>query len=376
MQRLRDMHGVPNDLRLVSRNGMHWRSAAETNVANFLWFRGITPLYPRKYPPSYKGFGGGSWGEYDLAFVATTGHLSGKTIDVEVWGGYYAGGEARVQAYAATKAAKQMFNKDNACFVEMTVKECYSDEAITNKLAPFIGRCEAKTQDTTEPPPESCLSSIQDVALAKCADICTQLGVDVLPGVDWLERRGQFRSRAREPWEPKGLQRDIRIAGGIRKIRSRLGQQDIHSRAPKWSKDTVISEIQVLYKKHGVSPRQLSKQLVKEKRHAPELSTLQRQCHTLVQAARRYFGTVEEANRIAGIDTSQEGRWSKEKILHAFAEIHQAHGAFPSEAAYQLRKNGRSTEAKACSTVHSAAIRHFGSYMLAKQAAVEAGITS
>ena len=118
-------------------------------------------------------------------------------------------------------------------------------------------------------------------------------------------------------------------------------------KSKKWSKAKIIEKIQELYKKGD----DLSHEKIKSNNSA------------LVSAARRHFGSWENAIQSAGVDYNKirrEERWSKEKILGKIRQIHLA---------------GKDLSAKYShdnySSLHWAAGKYFGSW---GNAITEAGL--
>lgn len=207
---LRKQYGVPNDLRLIARNGITFRSAAEAAVANFLIVRGIDVLLGKSYPKE----SGRQW-TYDLHFKNSDGNL----MDVEVWGGEYSGGQERIDNYEQNKAGKLEFNKNNPNFVHLHVDNCWKDDFLTEFFRPYIGDPEVQILDKIGELVPAVLLATADSTIQECKKLCERLKVEEIPCRQWFLRTGKFADRKVEDWECGHLAYDIPKLGGWNKVR-------------------------------------------------------------------------------------------------------------------------------------------------------------
>lgn len=140
-------------------------------------------------------------------------------MDVEIFGGFYAGGKERELEYARTKESKITFNKDNPRFIQMSVEDCYNDAKLQSILEPFIGTPEVSLRNSYDHLVDTSQLSLMDRALKQCRIVCDNLGTPELPSSNWFTRTGSHKDRAMFEWEVKGLHRDMSKLGGLKKIR-------------------------------------------------------------------------------------------------------------------------------------------------------------
>ena len=130
-------------MRYVARDGSAWKSYAEVAFANFLFARGVQYDKGKRYDSAYEELSGRNSGYYDFHFVGVSDQFAGMMLDVEIWGGTLAGGPARQEAYAETRRWKEQFNQNNSLFVGLEFKECYEEEVLEARLAPYLGKVTA-----------------------------------------------------------------------------------------------------------------------------------------------------------------------------------------------------------------------------------------
>lgn len=211
---LRKQYGVPNDLRLIARNGITFRSGAEAAVANFLIVRGFDVQLGQKYPKEC----GRQW-VYDLHFKGCVGAYVESCMDVEIFGGFFAGGQERVDAYEQSKAGKMEFNKNNPNFIHLDADKCWKDEFLTEFFRPYIGDPEVKVFDKIGELVPASMLAVADSTIQECEKLCDHLKVEEIPCRQWFLRTGKFADRKVEDWECAHLANDITKLGGWNKVR-------------------------------------------------------------------------------------------------------------------------------------------------------------
>lgn len=216
---LKVKYNCPDDERRISRDGKSWLSAAEAGACNFLISRGIVVTHGRTYPKEYAKITGKAYGVYDMHFKATVGKYAGDWMDVEIFGGYYAGGEERAIDYEKTKQFKIDFNKNNPRFIQLTVEDCYKDSKLQTILEPFIGTPPVTLKTSYDHMVNTCQLSLLDRTLKNCFVMCEKLGLAELPTSGWFEQTGRYINREIFDWEVKGIHADICKLGGLPKMR-------------------------------------------------------------------------------------------------------------------------------------------------------------
>ena len=215
------------DMRMVDMLGYKWRSMPEACCANFLLAQGIVVQPGKAYPDSFKDFCG-HHGIYDMHIDVLTEEFSGRMLQIEIWGGMTIT-EERAKKYAATRAAKTAFHKDDPLFLGIEYLDCYSDTKLAAIMKPFIGALPIVEKPgglglCKVSPTRWCL--VEEV-LKKCRAVCDNIPGGVLPPQDWFRRKQNYQTREVHDWEPENwnalmwpLQRV-----GYRNVRKLLAQE-------------------------------------------------------------------------------------------------------------------------------------------------------
>jgi hypothetical protein len=86
-EKLNEKFNIEYCPKFTSRNGLKFKSLAETCLANFLYSRGIEIKVGEKYPENYNILSGQKYGVYNIHFKGKINQYKDKWIDCEVWGG-------------------------------------------------------------------------------------------------------------------------------------------------------------------------------------------------------------------------------------------------------------------------------------------------
>ncbi|CAL8461423.1 g954 [Coccomyxa elongata] len=105
-------------------------------LSNFFYGRGFDVHNGSRYPPEYAAFSGRSSGRYDMHIIASEAPNRGKRLLIEIWGG---GQTCNREEYEKTRKLKEAFHAGNTLFVGIDFMDCYSEDVLKARFAPFIG---------------------------------------------------------------------------------------------------------------------------------------------------------------------------------------------------------------------------------------------
>lgn len=293
---LRDALGsFQNSTFVESRSGQRWLSHAEASLSNFLYARGIFHEKGRRYPEEYEKLSGRKSGFYDLHFHTP----AGKEIDVEIWGDKpHPLAEKR---YAETRALKEQFNVGRATFLGIHHLDCYSDEKLTDILAPHIGRVTPRFFTKAHDPfIESSHWSNVDELLETCKQIAALQPDGILPTEEWLRKRGKFAGRPGPAYNTVSVYIKTWL-GGIRQARALLGQNE--SNTVKWNRESALLELKKWFDRYPKSPGAIDAD-IRRKGLAFDRDELKRG-KNIVAAVEKHFGTLNDALLELGIRPSR-----------------------------------------------------------------------
>lgn len=290
-----------HDPKFWSRNGMYWRSLAETNMANFLYSRDVAfkqgERYPREFEEKY-----GVKGVYDMHFQA----VDGRWIDVEIWGDN-PGGRSK-DRYACQRTRKEEFNKDRP-FLGIWFKDCYDEERLGKILCTYIRSSQVvNVHSEADRKIKAVNWSRMEEVMHNCRIIISIKGY--LPPEDWLRKRGKFANRPVEDWEVDlpfnmgSLTVHIKTVGGMRLVRDLLG--DTHTSTIKWDRTKALEELKDIYSTYGVQPYALKVRLEQER--GKDQNLVNRITRVLSACMKHFQGGYREACSLAGIVLRQAAR--------------------------------------------------------------------
>lgn len=301
-----EVGGFTTSAFVESRNGLRWRSHAEASLSNFLHARGVPHARGRRYPEDYERVTGRSYGMYDLHFES-----AGRAFDVEVWGDNPGGHGA--EAYQVKRGGKEAFNADNPGFIGLNHTDCYSDDRLTELLAPFIGFIEPFQFDK---PRDEIIQSTHwsnvDELLIHCADLASKQPDGKFPSEDWLRKRGKCAERPGAAYNTLSVYIKLWI-GGIRPLRELLDQPE-HS-TTRWTKEGVIAAYGQFWNVHGHTPGQVR---ALAQRHGVKFEpAVLKEAGRLVSAVNKYAGGAPAVHEALGIPVSRSAalhrRWTARK---------------------------------------------------------------
>lgn len=336
-----------------SRAGIRWRSHPEASLSNFLFARGIEHRRGERYPSEYSELTGRAYGFYDVHFQGIDGE-----VDVEIWGDKPNGHDAG--AYAEKRLGKETFNADNPRFLGIAFQDCFSDDALSVILEPFIGRVSA--HQFTRPHDrviESSHWSNSDELLEFCRHLASQMPDGAFPTEEWLRKRGKFSDRDGPAYNTVSVYIK-RWIGGVRQLRALLGQSDVSTL--QWDRASTLSRWQAFWEKHGVTPNQVRH--TTRRGSSPFSKDVVLQANNLSIAVVRYLGGADAANKELGIEPTRERKWPREKLLQAYRDIVSTWSATPSQVLSDYRAGKTdltADEAKWIGQVKDASSRNGGS---------------
>lgn len=191
--------GAYHHTRLTCRQGLKWDSYPETMLSNFFYGRGFDVHNGSRYPPEYAAFSGRSSGRYDMHIIASEAPNRGKRLLIEIWGG---GQTCNREEYEKTRKLKEAFHAGNTLFVGIDFMDCYSEDVLKARFAPFIG-LPGVVRVAREA--DRCVPSIHwtmaDEVVDKCRTICDNMDDKRLPALAWFTKAGRFKGRDVFPWE-------------------------------------------------------------------------------------------------------------------------------------------------------------------------------
>ena len=286
--------------RRQSRDGQYWDSQAEVCCVDFLWGRGLDITKGKLYPATYAVQSGKAYGRYDIHFS-----LHDLEYDIEIWGADRRSAREGTR-YADTKRAKQLFNKDNKCFIGIGYEQCYKDTTLEKVFEPYIGILPiiryARELDKQFTP---AAWSLADDVLKKCKFICEHMEDKCLPCDGWFKKNGKYKDRTIANWETDLTyslatlaDQMIRI-GGFIKIRVLLGQNDNNRRQPGFTKSTTLQNLKKFYNDHESSPsavRARLEKLMKKRELTTDEKVLKSLSNKLHSATLKHFKSTKDAH--------------------------------------------------------------------------------
>lgn len=382
MKTIKELYQIPDRLRLFDKQGSIWASFPESALSNYLLSKGVKAKKGERYPAAYAEMSGMAYGVYDMHFVATAGPLTGRQLNIEIFGDNPGGRSA--EEYAKVRMYKEAFNKDDECFVVIEHRDCYKQTKLDAILSQHIAPVQSLIDDNT------CVSALFDAPLLSLADevlarlkkVCEYTPGGLLPSTGWFRRTDCHSDRTIEEWEPAtwlGLIDNVNDCGGITKFRKALGQDDSHLRLYQLNKADTIQGLKEFYNKHNKTPVTYQ---AKDKRalSADEKVDWARALE-LTSCMNRHFATPREACKAAGIPMVRRNVYgSAEAVMEDLIQYYKDHGGkSPKSIEKKLRKiqsDNRTLEQKELLrdsyALQSNSRKYFESFQWAWKAAVAA----
>ena len=378
IKKIKETYNITDRLRLFDKQGSIWNSFPEAALSNYLLSKGIKAKKGERYPVGYSESSEKAYGIYDMHFIASAGFLSGRKLNIEIWGGNPGGrGE---EDYAKVRAAKEAFSRNDSCFIGVEHRDCYSIiklERIFNiHIAPMNSLIEGSSSFFDAP-----LMSLADEVLVRLKKVCERMSDGLLPSRGWFLREEKFKDREIGDWEAStwaGLVDNISDCGGIMKFRAALGQTDEHLRKHQISKDDTISGLTKFFNEYKQTP-QAFRCHKKRGLSADEEQTWDRSLE-LSSGISRHFSSTFEACQAAGVPMFRHNVYkTAEEVMKDLIMFYKDHGGrSPRSIEKELRKKPDKTEEEKDMVTHSYrlqtnAARFFESYGDAWQTAIAAG---
>jgi len=320
---LREAVGDFSESKFVkSRNGLRWLSHAEASLSNFLYARGIEHKKGERYPNEIVNFSDAKSAFYDV-------HLKtkdGRWVDVEVWGDIPLGHAP--EKYARRRKAKEAFNQANPRFIGIHHEACYSDIELARILKPFIGTVKPFQFDKpTDQVIPSTHWSNADELLTYCKQLASEMPEGTFPTEEWLRKRGKHSSRTGPAYNTLAVYIKQWL-GGVRNLRSLLGQEDANTR--QWDAQSSLAAYKVFVQLHGMTPGQALDQWHR-KSNPSVTEDIANEASRIATATSKYVGTMSEVHKRIGIAPTRL-KWDAKTALEAYKKFFDAHGITPSQA--------------------------------------------
>jgi hypothetical protein len=284
-----------SSLFVEARNGMRWRSHAEASLSNFLYARGIAHHRGSRYPEGYKEETGRAYGIYDMHIEGLRG-----SVDVEVWGDKPNGSDA--ENYRLKREGKERFNAGNEQFLGVHFADCYSDERLTDILAPHIGVIVPFCFDRpTDRIIQSTHWSNTDELLEYCRAFAADQPNGEFPTEEWLRKRGKWADRPGPAYNTLSVYIKTWI-GGIRQLRELLGQAGVSN--VKWDRETVLRHWKVFRERHEMTPNAMRARHARGQGQFP--IDVVREAGALAIAASKYVGGSAAADEATGFKPNRK----------------------------------------------------------------------
>ena len=244
--------GTHHRVRLFCRNKMLWNSYPETACSNFFWSRGITVFKGSNYPEGYTEMSGRDHGIFDMEIIATIGELKGQRIYIEIWGESPNG---RREEYSEKRKNKELFNKDNPCFLGIEYIDCYNENCLINTFEPYIGKLPIiRYENERDKMCPSVMWSLFDEVLIKAKKVCENTDDGMLPCTNWFSKIKKFKDRKIQDWEEaifKGS--SVTFGKDIRKIGFNVVREALNQSLKRqdWTFDTATNVITTFENKYS-----------------------------------------------------------------------------------------------------------------------------
>lgn len=189
------------------------------------------------YPSEYRNYGNRKRGIYDGSFLGKKGKWKDIWIPLEIWGDN-PGRKDNKEYYAETRKQKELFHeKENIFCLGIHWKDCKNEQKLEEIFKPFIGMLPIVNGTNDDKKFDSNLWTLKDIVLAECKTIKEIYGT--IPTSSWFNRQGKEKYRVQNRWEFEmrytimTLNSKISQIGGIQKVRSILGCENLHNRPYK-----------------------------------------------------------------------------------------------------------------------------------------------
>ncbi|KAB1072236.1 hypothetical protein [Methylobacterium soli] len=278
-----------------SRNGLRWRSHPEASLSNFLFARGIEHRRGDRYPKEYEALSGKAHGRYDMHFASSKGW-----IDVEIWGDDPGGHGAA--NYRTVRALKEQFNADNPRFLGIHFERCFSEEALSGLLKPYVDTIAPfRFERASDPLIPTTHWSNTDELLEYSRRLAADMPDGEFPTEEWLRKRGKWADRPGPAYNTLSIY-ITKWFGGVRALRRLLGQA--HVSTNQWDREKVLVAWRAFYEAHGRTPNQV------RAHHARGIATFSpevvHQAERLTNAVVKYAGGATIANAAVGITVDRK----------------------------------------------------------------------
>jgi hypothetical protein len=332
---IREKLGVSDNLRLVSYDGQCWRSFPECSIANFLICRGVSVKVGELYPKEFEEYSGLKKAQFDMHIIGEVGDFTGKSIDIEIWGG---GIRYNDDNYTKTRNLKETFNKYKQ-FLGIDYKASYNEKVLIEIFKPYIGIKDINIKHKIYPQILSTHFSVLNSFL-KLWDTYGKYLDFKMPSIDWFRRIQVYKNRKVFDWEPFSFSCfiwHITMLGGMVKVRKLLNM----SRKDNAGKEAIIDTLK-LFQLTGKTPGALVKSLHKKNRSKEENEVYTVAVKTANRA--RFVGGHRKLCERAGIlnlmkeRQKQEIQDTKEWGLRACKEFYDKYKLTPGTIYSQLYK--------------------------------------
>jgi hypothetical protein len=302
-----------------SRNGMRWRSHPEASVSNFLYARGIEHKLGERYADRFAQVSEQTRAWYDIHFRAK----NGRWIDVEIWGDKPNGHDEA--AYSRKRIFKERFHRRSTCFLGIDYQDCFSEAALSTILSSYIGKVEPFVFDRpTDRLIQTTHWSNTDELLETCRKLAAEQPDGLFPTEGWLRKRGRFRNRPGPVYNTVAIY-VYKWFGGVRPLRGLLNETKQKSIA--WDRKTTVRLYREFFETHQITPGQAKSSPGRSRLPRDQILLAQNICH----AVESYVGGMAKLNKTLGIVIRRQTKWSRERVLQGFTDIHARTGLSPSQ---------------------------------------------
>ena len=338
---IKEKYKIGERLGLYDKSGQIWASFPEASLANYMLSKGVRPMKGHRYPDAYAKMSGMNYGVFDMHFVATTGHLQNKMLNIEIFGDNPGGRGA--DEYAKVRSFKEKFNENDECFISVEHLECYKIKRLEDIFGKHIAPADSliKYDAAVTDIFDATMLSLADEVLVRLKRVCEKMPDGLLPSIGWFLRIDRHKNRQIETWEDhtwSGLIDNVSDCGGIMKFRKALGQGETRFKQYNLTKKETIQELKEFHNKWKQTPKAFKhrnkKNLSEDEKLGWEKALELTSCMT------RHFASIQDACNAAGISMQRYRMFeTKEAVIEGLQTFYEKyHGRSPRSIEKEMAK--------------------------------------